>query len=174
MASSKISSNNTGSNGKLDLHWMAQRMANVEYQPERFSPLRVRIKHPLRASFLLYSSGSVICTGTRSEEAALQACQRFHHLVQRLYPECEMGPVRVTNMVGNAKLGFPLDLEQLSTDNPGRIMYNPELFNGMFYSPREVTGARVILFRNGKVIVTGCKNETDLFNVFAEVVGVVL
>ena len=69
--------------GKLDLLEMTQRMTNIEYSSKRLQhPAVIRIRKPVRATFLVYSSGSVICTGSRSKEEAEHACRQLLKKIQ--------------------------------------------------------------------------------------------
>jgi transcription initiation factor TFIID TATA-box-binding protein len=50
---------------RLDLEEIVMCMENAEYEPEQFPGLVLRISDP-RAVFLLFSTGKIICTGTRT------------------------------------------------------------------------------------------------------------
>lgn len=52
----------------LNLNALAMKLRNVEYEPEQFPGLVHKIKNPFHASFLLFSNGKIVCTGTKSEE----------------------------------------------------------------------------------------------------------
>lgn len=52
----------------LNLNVLALKLENTEYEPEQFPGLVYKIPE-LRATFLLFSNGKVVCTGTKSEEA---------------------------------------------------------------------------------------------------------
>lgn len=50
----------------LDLYSIAQRVRDVEYEPEQFPGAILKLKVP-RSSLLLFKNGKIICTGCRSE-----------------------------------------------------------------------------------------------------------
>jgi len=52
----------------LNLNMLTMKLNNVEYEPEQFPGLVYKIKHPFNASFLLFSNGKIVCTGTKSKE----------------------------------------------------------------------------------------------------------
>ena len=52
----------------LNLNMLAMKLQNTEYEPEQFPGLVYKIEHPFHASFLLFSNGKLVCTGTKSEE----------------------------------------------------------------------------------------------------------
>ena len=51
----------------LNLNVLAMKLENTEYEPEQFPGLVYKLP-ALRATFLLFSNGKVVCTGTKSEE----------------------------------------------------------------------------------------------------------
>ena len=52
----------------LNLNALAMELRNVEYEPEQFPGLVYKMKNPFHASFLLFSNGKLVCTGTKSKE----------------------------------------------------------------------------------------------------------
>ncbi len=52
----------------LNLNMLAMNLNNTEYEPEQFPGLVYKMEHPFHASFLLFSNGKLVCTGTKSKE----------------------------------------------------------------------------------------------------------
>ncbi len=52
----------------LNLNTLAMKLDNTEYEPEQFPGLVYKLKEA-KATFLLFSNGKVVCTGTKSEDA---------------------------------------------------------------------------------------------------------
>ena len=52
----------------LNLNVLAMKLKNTEYEPEQFPGLVYKIKSPVKACFLLFSNGKIVCTGTKSEQ----------------------------------------------------------------------------------------------------------
>lgn len=50
----------------LNLNTLAMKLDNVEYEPEQFPGLVYKL-NAAKATFLLFSNGKVVCTGTKSE-----------------------------------------------------------------------------------------------------------
>ncbi|HLC65046.1 MAG TPA: TATA-box-binding protein [Candidatus Nanoarchaeia archaeon] len=50
----------------LNLNVLAMKLENTEYEPEQFPGLVYKLKEA-KATFLLFSNGKVVCTGTKSE-----------------------------------------------------------------------------------------------------------
>ena len=51
----------------LNLNVLAMKLGNTEYEPEQFPGLVYKLDEA-KATFLLFSNGKVVCTGTKSEE----------------------------------------------------------------------------------------------------------
>lgn len=56
----------------LNLNTLAMKLENTEYEPEQFPGLVYKLKEA-KATFLLFSNGKIVCTGTKSEEEVHQA-----------------------------------------------------------------------------------------------------
>ena len=54
---------------ELNLNTLAMRLDNTEYEPEQFPGLVYKLPEGEgKATFLLFSNGKIVCTGTKSEE----------------------------------------------------------------------------------------------------------
>jgi transcription initiation factor TFIID TATA-box-binding protein len=60
---------------ELDLYTIAQKVRNVEYEPEQFPGAILKLKEP-RASLLLFKNGKIICTGSKSEREVRNAIEQ--------------------------------------------------------------------------------------------------
>jgi transcription initiation factor TFIID TATA-box-binding protein len=56
----------------LNLNTLAMKLENTEYEPEQFPGLVYKLMEA-KATFLLFSNGKVVCTGTKSEAEVHQA-----------------------------------------------------------------------------------------------------
>jgi transcription initiation factor TFIID TATA-box-binding protein len=56
----------------LNLNVLAMKLPNTEYEPEQFPGLVYKLKEA-NATFLLFSNGKIVCTGTKSEAEAHKA-----------------------------------------------------------------------------------------------------
>ncbi len=65
---------------KLDLNDITKKFPDVEYHPEQFPGAVFRLKSPKTAT-LLFTSGKMVCTGSKSEEMAVKA---VNTVVQKL------------------------------------------------------------------------------------------
>ena len=55
-------------NLKLNLNFLALEMENTEYEPEQFPGLVYKLGMPTNATFLLFSNGKLVCTGTKNRK----------------------------------------------------------------------------------------------------------
>ncbi len=56
----------------LNLNTLTMKLDNTEYEPEQFPGLVYKLNEA-KATFLLFSNGKIVCTGTKSEDAVHKA-----------------------------------------------------------------------------------------------------
>ena len=64
----------------LNLNKLAMKLDNTEYEPEQFPGLVYKLAEA-KSTFLLFSNGKIVCTGTKSKEQVFAA---IHKLVEVL------------------------------------------------------------------------------------------
>ena len=146
---------------KLDLTKIQKKIPGTEYNPEQFPGLVFRLKTPKTAT-LLFRTGKMVCTGSKSEEMARKAVKL---VVQRLRKEGfkikKDAVVTVQNIVSSINLGGKIHLEKVARTLPGS-MYEPEQFPGVIHrmiDPKTV----VLIFASGKLVCVGAKTEKDVY-----------
>ena len=60
----------------LNLNTLAMKLENTEYEPEQFPGLVYKLEDA-KATFLLFSNGKVVCTGTKSEKEVHAALDKL-------------------------------------------------------------------------------------------------
>jgi transcription initiation factor TFIID TATA-box-binding protein len=60
----------------LNLNVLAMKLPNTEYEPEQFPGLVYKLPEA-RATFLLFSNGKIVCTGTKSEQEVHEALDKL-------------------------------------------------------------------------------------------------
>ena len=60
----------------LNLNVLGVKLPNTEYEPEQFPGLVHKLKGT-NATFLLFSNGKIVCTGTKTEEAVNEATDKL-------------------------------------------------------------------------------------------------
>ena len=146
---------------KLDLNDITKKFPDVEYHPEQFPGAVFRLKSPKTAT-LLFTSGKMVCTGSKSEEMAVKA---VNTVVQKLKKGGikikKNAEVTVQNIVSSIYLGGKVHLEKAARTLP-RSMYEPEQFPGLIHrmlDPKTV----ILVFSSGKLVCTGGKTEKDVY-----------
>jgi len=146
---------------KLDLYEIQKKFPDVEYNPDQFPGAVFRLRVPKTAT-LLFSTGKMVCTGSKSEDMARKAVKI---VVQKLKKEKvkikKDAVVTVQNIVSSINLGGKIHLEKTARTLP-RSMYEPEQFPGVIHrmvDPKTV----ILLFASGKLVCTGAKTEKDVY-----------
>lgn len=67
----------------LNLNTLAMKLENTEYEPEQFPGLVFKLMEA-KATFLLFSNGKVVCTGTKSEEAVYAALDKLVKILKKI------------------------------------------------------------------------------------------
>ena len=67
----------------LNLNLLSIKLENTEYEPEQFPGLVYKLPGA-RATFLLFSNGKIVCTGTNSEEGVYEAVEMLMDRLERL------------------------------------------------------------------------------------------
>jgi transcription initiation factor TFIID TATA-box-binding protein len=154
-----VASTQIGEN--IDLNKISKEVKDAEYKPKQFPGLVLRTKEP-KAAALIFRSGKVVCTGSKSVEDANKAVRQVVKIISQLGIPVILEPeVRVQNIVASADLGADLNLNAIAIGlGLENIEYEPEQFPGLVYrldEPRVV----VLIFGSGKMVVTGGKDPND-------------
>ena len=148
-------------NQDLDLDDIQKKFPKVEYNPESFPGAVFRLTKP-RTATLLFRTGKMVCTGSKSEEMARNA-------VKAVVEELRKGKIKIKNeaivtiqnIVSSINLGGRIHLENAARTLP-RSMYEPEQFPGVIHrmiDPKVV----ILVFSSGKLVCTGAKTAQDVY-----------
>lgn len=151
----------TTSLGKdVPLTKLAKTIPNTEYNPEQFPGLVLRIKQP-KSAVLVFSSGNLVCTGTKSIEQVKQVIEQVIKTLRKINVKITEKPkIKVQNIVASGNINMMLNLNFLSLELEN-TEYEPEQFPGLVYK-LEDPPATFLLFSNGKLVCTGTKNNQQL------------
>jgi len=70
----------------LNLNVLAMRLDNTEYEPEQFPGLVYKMPE-VKATFLLFSNGKIVCTGTKSEDEVHNALDKLIEKLKKVKPK---------------------------------------------------------------------------------------
>ena len=147
---------------ELDLFQLAEKIDGIEYEPEQFPGAILKFDDP-KASLLIFKNGKIVCVGCKKRETIEKTVDKVKKLLlpyaQKILTN-KKPQIEITNIVAAAELGLNLDLYKIAykLDN---VEYEPEQFPGAilkFKKPK----VSLLLFKNGKVICAGAKNEDEI------------
>jgi len=145
---------------KVPLVKLVRSQANTEYNPEQFPGLVLRIKNP-KSAVLVFSSGNLVCTGTKSTAQVKQVILQVIKQLRKIGVKVTGVPkISVQNIVASGSINMTLNLNELALTLEN-TEYEPEQFPGLVYKLNE-PNATFLLFSNGKLVCTGTKNRAQL------------
>jgi transcription initiation factor TFIID TATA-box-binding protein len=145
---------------KVPLVKLVRSQANTEYNPEQFPGLVLRIKNP-KSAVLVFSSGNLVCTGTKSTAQVKQVILQVIKQLRKIGVKVSGVPkISVQNIVASGSINLVLNLNELALKLEN-TEYEPEQFPGLVYKLEE-PNATFLLFSNGKLVCTGTKNKQQL------------
>ncbi len=144
----------------LPLEKLATKLERAEYNPEQFPGLIFKNDIP-KFSALLFSSGKIICTGTKSLRDAKIAIDVIIKKLNAISVKVTGEPeIKVQNMVASGSVGGKLNLNEIVFKFEN-TEYEPEQFPGLVYHLPE-SHITFLLFGTGKIVVTGAKSEKEI------------
>jgi len=150
----------TSLNTQISLTKLARSQPNTEYNPEQFPGLVLRVPKP-KSAVLVFSSGNLVCTGTKSIEQVRKVIEAVIRQLRKIDVRVKEKPkISVQNIVASGDLGIVLNLNLLMLEL-SNTEYEPEQFPGLVYK-LEKPNATFLLFSNGKLVCTGTKNREQL------------
>ncbi len=151
----------TTSLGKpVSLTKLAKTNSSTEYNPEQFPGLVLRIKKP-KSAVLVFSSGNLVCTGTKSIAQVKEVINSVIRQLKKINVRITDTPkITVQNIVASGSIDIKLNLNFLALELMN-TEYEPEQFPGLVYKLIE-PNATFLLFSNGKLVCTGTKNKQQL------------
>jgi transcription initiation factor TFIID TATA-box-binding protein len=147
---------------ELDLKKVGAYLKDAELSPERFPGLIYHTHQP-KSAVLIFRSGKLVCTGTRSMDEVNNVISNILKKIKKQDPGVVEKPIiQIQNIVASADLGSELDLTKIAiTFGSEKIEYEPEQFPGLVYrikDPKVVS----LLFSSGKIVCTGATKTSDI------------
>lgn len=146
---------------ELDLNLIGRNVPNIEYEPDEFPGLIMRLEGP-RLTALIFNSGKMVVTGAKSTQELIRGFKKIIKTLTR-YGIIIVGKpkIQIQNIVASANLNLEVNLEKAAY-LLRNTMYEPEQFPGLIHrmeDPRVV----LLVFSSGKMVVTGAKNEEEVY-----------
>src|SRR3989344_2036817 len=120
-----VASGNVGMD--LNLNVLGLKLHNTEYEPEQFPGLVHKLKGT-NATFLLFSNGKIVCTGTKTEQEVDEQIKTFRDFIeQNYYPQ-------LLEAVRKGESFIKLDFSEL-------VKFNTEISEELLENPQELLKA---------------------------------
>lgn len=144
---------------KIDLVQIARKNPEVEYNPERFPGVILRMEKP-KATFLIFSTGKMVLTGLSKASEAEKAVKKVMKILKQSKIDVANPEIIIQNIVASGDLNVFVDLNMatLLMDN---VMYEPEIFPGLIFRLQDPK-AVFLIFSTGKIVCTGIKTKEIL------------
>jgi len=144
----------------IPLDLIASKVENVQYNPEEFPGLIIRLKDP-KTTIILFSTGKIGLTGClpkmRIERVISTINIEFKKINFKLPSKIDFN---IENIVAMIDIGFKLNLDKV-----GIILkdfeYDPHQFPGIIYRISNFIMC-FLIFSSGKIIIVGAKNNKEL------------
>lgn len=141
---------------KMDLNVIARKYADVEYNPERFPGLVMRIVEP-KATILVFSTGKMVVTGMRRADEAEAVVDDVIKRIQKCKIDISNPQITIQNIVASGDLNCMIDLNMAAVVME-YSMYEPEVFPGLIYRMQEPKSV-FLIFSTGRIVCTGAKTK---------------
>jgi len=154
---------------ELDLFTLTQKVKGVEYEPEQFPGAILKFKDP-KASLLLFKNGKIVCVGCKTRTLIEKTVNKTKKMLMPYASKIinhRKPDIQITNIVASADLHMNLDLYKISYKLKD-VEYEPEQFPGAILKFKDPK-ASLLLFKNGKVICAGARDEEDIKTVLKRV-----
>jgi transcription initiation factor TFIID TATA-box-binding protein len=157
-------------NQTLDLALIEQAIQDIEYNPEQFPGLILRLENP-KVTALIFKSGKMVVTGAKKTQDLIRAVKKIlKSFIKGGITIMEKPKIQIQNIVASANLGVEVILEKAAFMLKSS-MYEPEQFPGLIF---RMTEPRVVLliFSSGKMVITGAKSEEEVNEVVYKVYNI--
>jgi transcription initiation factor TFIID TATA-box-binding protein len=146
----------------FDLPKIETDLEGAVYNKKKFPGLVYRVKAP-KAAFLIFTSGKIVCTGSKNIEdvrtVIITLAKRLKSIgFEMIDTEPE---IHIQNIVASADLKSDLNLNAVALGlGLENIEYEPEQFPGLVYRIK-VPKVVVLIFSSGKLVITGGKSPEE-------------
>jgi transcription initiation factor TFIID TATA-box-binding protein len=141
---------------KMDLNVIARKYTDVEYNPERFPGLVMRILIP-KATILVFSTGKMVVTGLRDASEAEKVVNEVIKRISKCKIKIGNPKIIIQNIVASGDLKCSIDLN-LAAVVMEYSMYEPEVFPGLIYRMQDPKTV-FLIFSTGRIVCTGGKTK---------------
>jgi transcription initiation factor TFIID TATA-box-binding protein len=141
-----------------------------QWNPAVFATATVRLMNP-KCCILVFCTGKVVCTGAKSELAAMRALAKFIRIVRKTYMNAQLLNLKIELMTASCSVGYPLNLLKIASENSFTTALN-DLFPALRWFKTIQDGSEkdikitLLVFVNGNIVVTGAKSRFQLIYIW--------
>jgi TATA-box binding protein (TBP), component of TFIID and TFIIIB len=146
----------------FDLPKIELDLEGTEYNKKKFPGLVYRVKAP-KAAFLIFTSGKVVCTGSKNVEDVRTVITTLAKTLKSIgFEKIDLDPeIHIQNIVASADLKTHLNINTVALGlGLENIEYEPEQFPGLIYRIKQPKVV-VLIFSSGKLVITGGKSPEE-------------
>lgn len=144
----------------LQLDKIVAKLENIEYEPEQFPGVVMRVANP-KSAVLIFSSGKLVCTGTKALKDAKLVVKKVVNKMRKIGVKVPPNyKIHLENIVASAGLGRELNLDEIAFTLEN-TEYEPAQFPGLVYRMSNPKST-FLLFGSGRVICTGGRSISDV------------
>ncbi|MEM0355858.1 MAG: TATA-box-binding protein [Desulfurococcaceae archaeon] len=144
----------------LNTELIMDKLRDLIYQPDKFPGLVFRIEKP-KATALIFRSGKMVVTGTKSMNMLIEVVKKIVKYLNRAGIDIVSKPrTQVQNIVASGDIGARVNLEEAAYTLEDCI-YEPEQFPGLIHKMRD-PHVVLLIFSSGKMVLTGAKEEIEV------------
>lgn len=160
---------------RIDLKAIVRAFPEADWKPETFPGLVFRLKNP-KSSCLIFGTGRMVSTGTKSEREARRAVLTVARELSKNGMMIIGNPeVQIQNVVASIDLGkvtIALDDFIYAAHKLGKgVIYEPDQFPGAIYR-MEHPQVVFLVFATGKLVCAGAKTEEDVYRATEKFLGI--
>lgn len=143
---------------KPDVHRIAWALRGKHNGKAFSAPVCMRISYP-RSAILLFHSGKMVLTGTKSPEVAIIAVYKIAKFFRRKTgAPCQVTGFSICNMQATFYLGYQVDVYRMARTT-ATAMFRPRLFGALKF---KMNGVTFLIWQSGSVVITGARNKERL------------
>jgi transcription initiation factor TFIID TATA-box-binding protein len=166
--------------GFLDLRFVTYHLKNAIYKPNKFKAITVKVNKP-KATVMVFDSENLVITGAKNEQENKIVARLIGRKIQKMrYSNIKFRNFQMQNMVANYNFGFCVNLDALKEIiRKSECIYyaslQTKLFPALMIQVWESRSkAKCLVFRSGKMIITGEKTLAQINEVFSIVRGLMM
>jgi transcription initiation factor TFIID TATA-box-binding protein len=147
---------------EFDLPKIEAKLEGADYNKKKFPGLVYRVKAP-KAAFLIFTSGKIVCTGSKNIEDVRTVITTLADTLKSIgFEQIDLDPeIHIQNIVASADLKTDLNLNAVALGlGLENIEYEPEQFPGLVYRIKQPKVV-VLIFSSGKLVITGGKSPEE-------------